>query len=100
MGCCGDKRTLLRNPQIHAPAQAANPPTPALVPPAAQSGPAVSRPVPNAVALRYLESSPILVRGMATGRQYRFSGTEPLQAVDARDAEVLLRSRFFRRSVQ
>ena len=52
---------------------------------------------PSSVNLRYLENSPILVRGPATGRQYEFSGARPLQSVEARDAEALLRTRFFRR---
>jgi hypothetical protein len=49
------------------------------------------------VTLRYSESSPILVRGPATGRRYEFSGTHPVQTVDPRDAAALLRTRFFRR---
>jgi hypothetical protein len=44
-----------------------------------------------------LENSLIVVRGPATGRQYQFSGAHPDQSVDARDAEALLRTRFFRR---
>jgi hypothetical protein len=50
------------------------------------------------VPLRYVERSPILVRGPATGQQYQFSGTQPIQSVDPRDAEALLRTRFFRRA--
>jgi hypothetical protein len=50
------------------------------------------------VALRYLEGSPILVRGSATGGQYRFKARNAVQIVDARDAEGLLRSRLFRRA--
>lgn len=52
----------------------------------------------DSVTLRYLESSPILVLGPATGRQYEFSGAHPFQSVDARDAEPLLRTLFFRRN--
>ena len=48
------------------------------------------------VNLRYLERSPILVEGPATGRQYSFSAGNPLQSVDRRDAATLLRTRFFR----
>lgn len=54
-------------------------------------------PIANSVAIRYLESAPVFVQGNATGRQYRFSGAAPVQAVDARDAVALLNSRFFRR---
>lgn len=60
--------------------------------------PASTDPIPYAVMLRYLESSPILVRGPATGRQYRFSKDQPVQPTDPRDAEVLVRTRFFRRN--
>jgi len=49
------------------------------------------------VTLQYLESSPIVVTGPASGRRYEFSGARPNQAVDARDVEALLRTRFFRR---
>ena len=48
--------------------------------------------------LRYTESSPIHVRGPATGKTYQFSGAQPLQAVDTRDAASLLQTRFFRRA--
>jgi|GraSoiStandDraft_35_1057300.scaffolds.fasta_scaffold1804181_2 hypothetical protein len=51
----------------------------------------------GAVMLRYLERSPILVRGSSTGRHYQFSGTHPVQAVDSRDATALLSTGFFRR---
>jgi len=30
-----------------------------------------------------------------SGRQYQFSGSKPVQAVDARDAAALLRTGFF-----
>ena len=48
------------------------------------------------VAIRYLETSTVLVHGSATGREYRFSGVEPVQAVDARDAAALIKTRFFK----
>jgi len=51
-----------------------------------------------AVTLHYLENSPIRVSGTVTGRQYAFSGAQPDQSVDARDAKALLRTPFFRRS--
>lgn len=97
MGCCGQKRAVLRN----------TPPTitPVVTPPA-PTKPPLRHPgqlppggaAPFLVAVRYLESSPILVRGVASGRQYEFSGAQPVQAVDASDAEALLRTRFFRRT--
>lgn len=52
----------------------------------------------TAVMLHYLERSPILVQGPVTGRPYEFSGARPDQSVDVRDAEALLRTRFFRKT--
>jgi len=50
------------------------------------------------IDLRYMESAAIQVRGSITGRLYRFSAAQPLQAVDARDAAALLGTRLFRRA--
>lgn len=104
MGCCGDKRTTL----MSTPAPAARPapaqPVPVARQPAGNGGHSPqqegfdSSPVNSGVVLRYLENSPILVRGPVSGRQYQFSGSHPDQVVDARDVESLLRTRFFRRS--
>ena len=44
------------------------------------------------VNLHYLEGPLILLRGMATGTLYEFSGEYPDQTIDARDAEALLRT--------
>jgi hypothetical protein len=65
-------------------------------PSASQQTQAGTRPVYSSVTLRYLEKSPILVRGPVTDQQYEFSGARPVQSVDARDAAALLRTRFFR----
>jgi hypothetical protein len=48
------------------------------------------------VTLRYLERSRIVVRGLATGRYYEFSGIDAVKPVEARDAATLLRTQFFR----
>ncbi|HLJ62434.1 MAG TPA: hypothetical protein VKZ50_22180 [bacterium] len=48
--------------------------------------------------LQYQEKSPIAVRGPVTGRAYRFSAAHAVQAVDAGDAEALVRTGFFRRA--
>ncbi|MDX2030679.1 MAG: hypothetical protein SF339_08415 [Blastocatellia bacterium] len=48
------------------------------------------------VRLRYLQEAPIVVRGLISGRRYFFSGARPLNFVDARDTEGLMRSRLFR----
>jgi hypothetical protein len=51
----------------------------------------------GAVALRYVEHSPILVRGSSTGRHYQFSDVTPVQEVDRRDVVAMLRTGYFRR---
>ncbi|MFO1322087.1 MAG: hypothetical protein U1F52_20980 [Burkholderiales bacterium] len=48
--------------------------------------------------MRYLASSPVRVVGAVTGQRYDFSGERPEQAVDARDAAVLLATPHFARS--
>ncbi len=50
------------------------------------------------MSLRYVEQAPVFVRGPVSGRRYEFSGARPIQSVDARDAEALLRIRFFKRA--
>jgi hypothetical protein len=59
--------------------------------------PATDSPVPSdaSVYLQYKEQSPIQVRGLATGRVYQFSGKQPVQAVDERDAPPLVQTRLF-----
>ena len=57
------------------------------------------QPVPlfySSVSLRYVEKSPIRVRGPVTGRQYDFSSTSPVQSVDPRDVTGLLGTQLFR----
>ncbi|HEV8248450.1 MAG TPA: hypothetical protein VGQ15_00625 [Gaiellaceae bacterium] len=70
--------------------------------PVAQARPPAPAPAPTAQTprraerkLRYTERSSVRVRGAATGRFYVFSGTDPVQSVDARDAPALLATRFF-----
>jgi hypothetical protein len=52
----------------------------------------------SSISIRYLENSPIRVRGLVSGMSYDFSGAAPIQQVDARDASSLLNTRFFRRA--
>ena len=52
----------------------------------------------GAVPVRYLGSSSIIARGPATGRKYAFSGANPVQLVDARDAGAFIHARYFRRA--
>jgi len=97
--CCGQKRATLTQENFKR------------TPPASVQTPApvAAQPIPNAqratapqphvswssVRLRYLQTSPIRVRGSVTGTHYEFSAANPVAAVDARDAESLVGTRFF-----
>ena len=123
--CCGQKRAELRISPTARITQNLAPRTPNNVrPPTASTpshagiahtnlnappvaAPAKTPQVPRAtmavgaqptVELRYVEKSPIQVRGQVSGRIYQFSGSQPVRAVDARDVSSLLRTRFFRRA--
>jgi hypothetical protein len=105
MGCCGQKRAALRRtPPPAVTRRSWNLPTARAQPPMARQQVTVhtqsAQPLAtrSSVALRYTQASPILVRGPASGRQYQFSGSKPVQAVDARDAAALLRTGFFSQS--
>ena len=52
------------------------------------------------IKLRYADSAPIRLRGPITGRAYDFSGAEPVQEVDVRDAAIFVRSTRLRLSAQ
>jgi hypothetical protein len=47
-------------------------------------------------SIRYLKQGAVIVRGPVTGRQYSFTAVQPVQTVDKRDAEHLLRTSRFR----
>jgi hypothetical protein len=124
--CCGQKRTELRNSQTQRTTPSApqygpaNSRAPAVriqssAPPAnqaasphqlaqAESGSVQTRAAsttstPHAlIGVRYLDNSPIRVRGLVSGSSYEFSNARPVQQVDARDASALLNTRFFRRA--
>jgi hypothetical protein len=105
MGCCGQKRAALTSPPPTTVTQR-SPNLPTAIPRAPIVGQQVTvrtqaaQPFPthSSVVLRYTETSPILVRGPASGRQYQFSGSKPVQTVDPRDAAALLRTGFFSQS--
>jgi hypothetical protein len=46
--------------------------------------------------VRYGGGRPVLIKGPATGIDYRFSGVETLQLVDPRDAIVMVKNPVFR----
>ena len=50
------------------------------------------------MALRYVERKGVIVRGSASGIDYRFTFENPVQSVDVRDADSLLRSGLFMRA--
>ena len=76
--CCGQKRSAMVNTSKPDNAQR----VPENVP---------GRPV----SLRYLRNSPIQLRGPVTGLHYQFSSSHPIQGVDPRDAELLMRTHYF-----
>jgi hypothetical protein len=120
--CCGQKRTELRNNQAqnirrtssgnrrtqpvrtHASALPLRPTASTHQPADTHTGnipPQVATRTStphSSIGLRYLENSPIRVRGLVSGMSYEFSGAAPVQQVDARDASSLLSTRFFRRA--
>jgi len=103
MACCGQKRTELHH--ASSTTQTTNTANARLTNPQVQSAPQI-RPQPNYsshgapsafITLSYLQTAPIQVRGPVTGQAYRFSSSYPEQVVDARDVEMLLHTRLFRR---
>jgi hypothetical protein len=105
VGCCGQKRASLSSGiAAFSPSQksvAARPAAPASRPaPAGPPAPVPARPttVPSSGSreIEYRERSRVRVRGPATGRTYEFSGADPVQSVDRRDAPALLATRFFK----
>lgn len=103
--CCGHKRSQIQNhlPQrrytltnreLASAVKGVASPLPRVQPPT-QVVQAVSAPE-NSILLSYLETAPVRFRGLATGRTYEFSGSQPVQSVDVRDASSLLNTRFFK----
>ena len=87
MPCCGQNRANVFTAQTRV-----------ATPPASQPNSTNAAAAQHGVPVRYTENSPIVVRGPASGQAYIFSGRRPVQAVDPRDAEILLRTAFFRRT--
>ena len=48
--------------------------------------------------LRYVERQGVVVRGPASGVEYRFTAENPVQSVEVRDVDSLLRSGLFMRA--
>ena len=114
MGCCGQNRAALAQQppaSYSSPQTRANPPGPgafqtALSTPTWPPGGTAehrgasssARPGRRAMALRYVERNGVIVRGPASGIDYRFTFENPVQSVDVRDADSLLRSGLFMRA--
>ena len=123
--CCGQKRALLSASQAAVPRRTATlagrlldsaaartaylpPPLPdrranrlsrrANAPDAVSQDSAAAVAAASTVNLRYTETASIQLRGLVSGHTYRFSDSQPLQAVDVRDSAALLQTRFFRRA--
>lgn len=64
---------------------------------AAETGPAPNVFSDEYISIRYVEQFPVRVTGLATGRGYEFSSTQPVQSVDAGDAASLLNTGHFTR---
>ena len=113
MGCCGQRRDSLKSsppsrtsvrsvpagwspPRVHA-----TPSTAPLRNALVRGGPGAINGVPingnsrHDIALRYTETSRIVVQGSVTRRDYEFSGADPMKMVDSRDAVALLSARCF-----
>ena len=114
MGCCGQNRAAFSNslplanrswevrPNLPGPsAFRAGLSTPTSPPNAAaerRGNGSSARPVGRAMPLRYVERNAVVVRGPASGIDYRFTAENPVQSVDVRDADALLRSGLFIRA--
>jgi hypothetical protein len=88
MPCCGQNRENLQANQ-----RVAALPFPATIP-----APVTGRPAVNgapATSLRYRNAGHVLVRGPKTGWSYEFSKAKPVQAVEARDAQLLIATGLF-----
>lgn len=96
MGCCGQRREVLRSESAPTlPERYARTPVVAAAMPAPGNGGWGN--TPASVELRYTERARILVRGPQSGLTYEFSAAQPVQTVAATDVAPLLRTGFFRR---
>ncbi|HEU0298996.1 MAG TPA: hypothetical protein VFR37_06060 [Longimicrobium sp.] len=97
MGCCGQARAAYV-PELR-PAAAPAPRAPDAPAVGDAAGDAGAAPAPATVRLHFVREMGVRVRGPVSGLSYAFSGDAPVQAVDARDAEGLLHTGYFRRAV-
>lgn len=81
MSCCGQKRAQIQQQRAFY----------------VQPAPAQPQPAQNRTPVVFRGSGSYLVTGPRSGVVYRFAQGRPAQMIDARDAEVLLKTRFFHR---
>ena len=99
MGCCGQKRdkaSTLRTGSQAGIEASRHWSAPSASPAAGYS--ADRHGAGSTERIQYVEAVPVVVQGAASGRQYVFSSADSVQLVDRRDAEALLRTRYFRRA--
>lgn len=89
MSCCGQKRQALKSAEAQTTTVSPSQPTTSDSKPE-QSGST------DKTRLRYLQEKPIVVRGLASRKRYFFSGDRPLNIVEAKDVESLLKIGIFR----
>ena len=97
MSCCGQKRSALLQGRTGEPTGHAAPQIASLAVPAQRAGARPGPSGPGDVMLRYLGVGSFSTRSVRTGRGYTCAGTGASVAVDARDAESLLRTQQFTR---
>ena len=87
MSCCGQLRTLMREPARQPVNVEGSTPAPP------------SSPGPSSdVLLRYIGGAGAVVTGPATRKQYAFSPLRPTNRIDPRDVGPMLRTRLFVRA--
>jgi len=98
--CCGKRREELSSyPAAKLPPSSSRQSTAGVRSHRAQVATSARAQAPGApVSVRYTETQSIVVRGPITGRRYAFSGANPVQSIDPRDAAAILQARFFRRA--
>lgn len=100
MSCCGQGRDQTRPQSGSGPTLGARSPTSQQPGPNVQwSGAMSTSPGRGAVPLRCREHARLQVRGPVTGKIYAFSSNQSDVMVDAHDAEVLLQTRMFTRTL-
>lgn len=102
MACCGQKRSsqVVQGALKPSARTTGNVPAPAPFASFAdgkRASPVVAPSNFGTVAVRYLARPAIVVRGSATGQQYRFSAAHALQHVARADLDPLLGTGYFRR---